>query len=272
MFNRILLSSCALAASLLFVGACDRAPTPDPQPEPVAAAPAAAAPASAKPVPAEPEAAPSPQRASIDGLTPSKAKAFASAAPDSLGTRQDELGLGPGNPAPDFTAADVHGKPVTLEGLLTKGAVLLVFYRGGWCPYCNYQVHQLAEAYPRFKAAGVRPVMVSVDKPSGAKAVRQTYEVPFPLLSDPDLKAHDAFGITLHLDDARVAQLKGWNLDLEAWSARDHHKLAVPSIFLVDAGGTIRWAHVAKDYKIRPDAEQLLEVVAAAKLAPAAAP
>ena len=79
MFNRILLSSCALAASLLVVGACDRAPTPDPQPEPVAAAPAAAAPASAKPVPAEPEAAPSPQRASIDGLTPSKAKAFASA-------------------------------------------------------------------------------------------------------------------------------------------------------------------------------------------------
>jgi peroxiredoxin len=84
--------------------------------------------------------------------------------------------------------------------------------------------------------------------------------VPFPVLSDPDLKAHEAFNVVLQLDAAGVARLAKYGHDIEKWSGKDHHKMAVPAVFLV-RDGKIAWAHVAQDYKTRPNTEQLLTVV-----------
>ena len=85
--------------------------------------------------------------------------------------------------------------------------------------------------------------------------------MPFPVLSDPDLNAHEAFNVVLQVGPVGVAGLAAYGHDIEKWSGKDHHKTAVPAVFLV-RDGKVAWAHVARDYKTRPSTEQLLAAVA----------
>lgn len=179
---------------------------------------------------------------------------------DMLG--HSEVGLKAGAIPADFSVSDHKGGQVSLHGLVQEQAPLLVvFYRGGWCPYCNVQIRQLAEAWPEFEKRGVTPVLISADKPDASAMAKATYEIPFPVLSDPDLRAHEAFDVVVQIDDATAEKYKTYGIVLENWSGRDHHKIAAPGVFLLDRTGTVQWAHVSKDYKTRPSVEQLLRVL-----------
>jgi peroxiredoxin len=87
--------------------------------------------------------------------------------------------------------------------------------------------------------------------------------VPFPLLSDPGTKIHASYKVINALDEAGVKRLEGFGIDVERWSKRKHHKMAIPAIFLIDKGGVIRLAHAAHDYKTRPNTKQLLQAIRA---------
>jgi len=186
-------------------------------------------------------------------------KALTAPADDMLGTREDGLGLPVGAATPPFEIQDFRGE-VFSSTAINDANTLVVFYRGGWCPFCNFQIRELSQSHDKFKALGVSVVAISVDQPDAAAVTRNAYEVPFPLLSDPDLKAHEAFNVVLQLDAAGVARLAKYGHDIEEWSGKDHHRMAVPAVFLV-RDGKVAWAHVARDYKTRPSTEQLLTVV-----------
>lgn len=177
-----------------------------------------------------------------------------------LGTNEEGVGLSVGEKVADFAIDDFEGESVSWAALVERGPLLVVFYRGGWCPYCNVQVRQLSESYSKFKERGVLPVLISVDKVDASSLVQNTYEIPFPVLSDPDGYAHEAFGVFMEVDEATFKRYKEHGIDLEAWSGRDDHKIGVPSAFFVDDNGTIRWAHSDKDYRVRPSPQQLLDV------------
>ena len=104
--------------------------------------------------------------------------------------------------------------------------------------------------------------MISVDELDGNLDTRDAYDVPFPVLSDPEVKVHEAYRVVNELDDAGVDRLKGFGIDIEYWSKRKHHKIAIPSMFLIDQKGVVQFAHAAHDYKSRPKTEKLLEVLA----------
>ena len=178
---------------------------------------------------------------------------------EALGTREDGLGLAVGATIPLFEILDFRGE-VFSSTAINDADTLVVFYRGGWCPFCNFQIRELSQSYDKFKALGVSLVAISVDRPDAAAVTRNAYEVPFPVLSDPGLKAHEAFNVVLQLDAAGVARLAKYGHDIEKWSGKDHHKMAVPAVFLV-RDGKVAWAHVARDYKTRPSTEQLLTAV-----------
>ncbi|MCQ3827968.1 redoxin domain-containing protein [Microbulbifer elongatus] len=173
-----------------------------------------------------------------------------------------DTGLQQGDKPADFTVRNHEGDEVSLRSLVAyKAPILVVFYRGGWCPYCNVQIRQLAEAWPEFEKRGVTPVLISADKPDAGAMAKATYEIPFPVLSDPDLKAHEAFDVVVQIDDATAEKYKTYGIVLEDWSGRDHHKIAAPGIFLVSKEGAVEWAHVSKDYKTRPSVAQLLQIL-----------
>lgn len=177
-----------------------------------------------------------------------------------LGVLPTGLGLAVGTLAPDAKIMDLQGNPQRLAELYARGPTLIVFYRGGWCPFCNFQIRELTTAAAQFRERGVQLVAISVDQPDVEAKTRAAHDVPFVLLSDPDLAAHRAFAVVHHADDTEVARLLGFGLDIEASSARKHHDFAVPSVFLV-VDGHIRWAHADPDYKVRPTAAQLLAAV-----------
>jgi len=112
-----------------------------------------------------------------------------------------------------------------------------------------------------YEKAEVLPILVSVDEMDGTKALEATYDLPFAVLSDPDLKAHEAFHVVNAVDDAMAKKLAGFGISLDAWSQRKHHKIAIPSQFLIGKDKKILWAHAARDHKTRPSSEQVLKII-----------
>ena len=192
---------------------------------------------------------------------PSRTKENAVTATADLGTRDGELGLQVGHQVPPFTSYTSEGQSISLEELLADGKSMFFFYRGGWCPYCNYQIRMLSLAYNKFAKKGVMPVAVSVDTTEGATLAKKGYEVPFNVLSDSNLDAQKAFNVLINVDDATYERYKGYGIDLEEWSGQDHHMIAAPAVVLVDKDRTVLWSHVSRDYKTRPSVEQLLGVI-----------
>ncbi len=178
-----------------------------------------------------------------------------------LGTNDDGVGLTKGQSFEAFSIKTHTGKRISSTELLNEAPLLVIFYRGGWCPFCNVQIRQLTEAYPEFEKRNVTPVLISVDETDGASLAQKTYDIPFPVLSDSDLLAHNAFNVIMAVDEKTTALYKKMGIDLEKWSQRDHHSIAVSSAFLVDKNGIVLWAHTSKDYKTRPSPAQLLDVI-----------
>ncbi|MGE0454766.1 MAG: peroxiredoxin family protein [Vicinamibacteria bacterium] len=178
-----------------------------------------------------------------------------------LGTLPPGVGIPVGEEAPDARLRSADGSEVSLHDLTRGGAALLVFYRGGWCPYCNFQIRQLTETYPELRRRGVTPVAISVDRVQEAARTQATYEIPFPVLSDPDLAAHRAYRVLHQADAAEVARLGAAGIDLERSSGRAHHVIATPALFVIDREGVVRWAHADPDYKVRPSPAQILAAI-----------
>jgi peroxiredoxin len=102
-------------------------------------------------------------------------------------------------------------------------------------------------------------IALSPDRPAELTKSLEAKGLGYQLYSDSTLTAARAFGIVFQLDDATVAAYKDYGIDLEAASGRDHHQLPVPSVFLVEAGGKIRWVYSNPDYEVRPDNASLLK-------------
>ena len=226
------------------------------------------------PAPAGPEAKPSMNAPAAPAAAPAAPAAAPAAplkehaitAPARLGVLAPNTGVPVGSKVPDAKARDLEGKEVSLASIYAKGPVLLLFYRGGWCPYCNSEIHSMATAYPEYQKRGVTPVAVSVDLPENSSKTKASWSIPFPVLSDNDAATLDAFHVSRVVEGKELGMLKGYGIDLESASGKAHHKIAIPSIFLIDRGGVVRWAHSDPEYKVRPSTAQLLAAIDAAKL------
>jgi peroxiredoxin len=128
---------------------------------------------------------------------------------------------------------------------------------------------------PELEQLGFRVVALSPDRPEKlVGSLKVEGELGYTLYSDSDLDAARAFGIAFQVEAAQLEAYRGYGIDLEAASGRDHHQLPVPSVFLVDAGGAIRWVYSNPDHRVRPENAVLLEAARGlvARKGPAAAP
>ena len=201
------------------------------------------------------------QTASAELAIAATPKANAVTAEADLGILENGLGLKVGETVPAFESHTYAGEKVSSADLVEMGPLMVIFYRGGWCPFCNFQVRQITQAYSQFQKRQVTPVLISVDKTDGAMLVKEAYDIPFPILSDSNLAAHQSFNTIIELDNSSYEKYKKFGVDLEAWSGLEHHKMSAPAIFLVDKDSKVLWSHVALDYKTRPSVEQLLSII-----------
>lgn len=195
-------------------------------------------------------------------LAPTAAKA-AEDRPAAQATRSEALGVGA--TIPDVAVLDEQGGEVRLRDLVRRGPTVLLFYRGGWCPYCNLHLKDVAGVEKELLASGVQIHAISTDQPSKLRETPERDSLGYSLLSDSRMEAARAFGIAFEVPAETVRKYRDeFSIDLEAASGQTHHLLPHPSVFVVDATGQVRFAHVDPDYKVRLDARKIVEAAHAA--------
>jgi peroxiredoxin len=168
-------------------------------------------------------------------------------------SRAAEKALKEGAQAPDFTLPDALGTVVTLSHLLKQGPVVIAFYRGEWCPYCNLQLRAYQQALPQLQAVGASLVAISPQTPDHSLSMVEKHALTFAVLSDVGNQVARQFGLVFTLDEAVRGTHKQMGVDLPAFNGDDSWELPMAGTFLVDPSGTIRLAFVDPDFSRRLD-------------------
>jgi peroxiredoxin len=165
--------------------------------------------------------------------------------------------LAVGMRAPAFSAQTKDGVLRTFSPESYKKPTVVIFYRGGWCPYCNMQLSDLHLVEPKLRQSGFEVVFLSTDRPAILYASLKSEHIDYTLLSDSRLEAAKAFHIAFHLDDATIAKMKSFGVDLDSTTGEPLHELPVPSVFIIDRTGTIRYVYSNPDFRVRLGADAL---------------
>jgi len=161
--------------------------------------------------------------------------------------------------APDFRAKDQHGTEIRLKDLLKKGKVVLVFYRGEWCPYCNKELSRLQDSLQLIKDKGATLVAVSPEITENiAKTVEKT-KAEYSILYDEGLKIMKAYDVEFELPENTLTRYRNAGLDIEKNNGANGKYLPVPAVFIIDKESTIIYRFFEPDYKKRPSVKELLE-------------
>ncbi len=175
---------------------------------------------------------------------------------------QNKFGLPVGVEAPDFIAFDHAGKMIHLSKVYQKGSVVLVFYRGGWCYYCNLQLQDLQTHYEEFKKLGASLLAVSVDKQDKANQTVSDKKLSFSVIGDPDLHLLKNYNVVYHVPSDLVKEyLEKYKIDLKEYSGRDDAIIAAPATFVINSQGKIVYSFASEDYNIRPLTQEILRTL-----------
>jgi peroxiredoxin len=177
-----------------------------------------------------------------------------------------------GDRAPGFTLNDPDGRPVSSAELLSKGPLVLSFYRGVWCPYCNLELQALQEALPQFEALGAGLVAISPQTAANSRKSQRQNKLDFAILSDSHNDVAAAFGLRFALPDYLVDLYRNLKNDLPAFNDDPSWTLPMPARYVIGQDGIIAYAEVNPDYTLRPEPDIMLPVLdrlAWAPLAPA---
>jgi peroxiredoxin len=175
-----------------------------------------------------------------------------------------------GDKAPAFTLNDPEGNPVSSLALLEKGPLVITFYRGVWCPYCNLELQALQAALPEITARGANLVAVSPQTAPNSRKSQRDNKLGFPILSDEQSNVAASFGLRFSLPDYLVDLYKSFKNDLPAFNNDPAWVLPMPARYVIAQDGTIAYAEVNPDYTQRPDPSELFPVLDRLKVAKAA--
>lgn len=163
----------------------------------------------------------------------------------------------PGMSAPALSLTATDGSQVGYQAGDHGKPVILTFYRGGWCPYCNLHLAELRTAETELKDLGFDVWFISPDRPEFLSK-GESAGFDYTLLSDADMSAAEAFGIAFRLDEDTLERYREYGVDLADRSGETHGALPAPATYLIGADGTIQFAFVNPDYSVRLAPEVLL--------------
>ena len=166
-----------------------------------------------------------------------------------------------GDKAPLFTLKDPDGKPVSSADLLAKGPLVLTFYRGVWCPYCNMELQALQAFLPTLQEAGANLVAISPQIAANSRKSVRTNGLEFAILSDTHNDVADAFGLRFALPDYLIELYKNLRNDLPTFNDDPSWTLPMPARYVIGQDGVIRYAEVNPDYTQRPEPEAMLDAI-----------
>jgi len=177
-----------------------------------------------------------------------------------LSAQEKPEGLFINSKAPDFKAVDQYGNEIRLKDVLKDSIVVLIFYRGEWCPYCNKQLKKLEDSLQLIKNKGARLIAVTPEKPEYISKTIEKTKASYHLLYDKEMKIMKAYGVAFQVDDKSVSRYKNADIDLlNANGQKDKAFLPVPATYIISKEGTILYRYFDTDYKKRPSVQEILD-------------
>ncbi len=160
--------------------------------------------------------------------------------------------------APDFKGTDQNGKEVRLKDLLKKGKVVLVFYRGQWCPYCNRELSKLQDSLQFIVDKGATLIAVSPESSENISKTVEKTKATYSILHDKDLKIMKSYEVEYEVPENTVTRYRNTGIDLEKANGTNGKYLPVPAIYVIDKESTVTYRFFEPDYKKRPNVKDIL--------------
>jgi peroxiredoxin len=163
-----------------------------------------------------------------------------------------------GDKAPDFSLPNVKGELVRLSEACKAGPVVLSFYRGGWCPFCNLEMRALQQRLPQIKALGASLIAISPQTPDNSLTTAEKLQLEFEVVSDQGNKTTHDYGLLMQVYEEMRPLYLNWGFDIPAANGEDSYELPVPATYVIDREGIIRAAYVDKDYTTRMEPADII--------------
>ena len=167
-----------------------------------------------------------------------------------------------GQRAPMFELPDAQGQLVALRNLLDRGSVIVTFYRGGWCPYCNIALRALQSHLPQIKQCGATLVAVSPELPDQSLSTQEKLALAFDVLSDRDNEVTRRFGLVYRVSDTARVRLLALGRDLVAHNGTQSWELPITATYVIDQNGVIVFDHLDADYRDRLEPSLIVDALA----------
>ena len=194
----------------------------------------------------------------LQRAAPERVAMMAGATADLKATGIESRALQVGDGAPDVTLPDALGRPVRLAELWQRGPLVLIFYRGGWCPYCNLELRAWQQHRDALAALGASLVAISPQTPDNSLSTAEKSELAYPVLSDSALSAANGFGVAFEMPQSLIdLYCKGGN-DLSVLNGNGKWVLPLPATYVIGRDGRIAFAHVDADYRERAEPGDVL--------------
>ena len=176
---------------------------------------------------------------------------------DSAAVKSHSLKMG--DAAPDFTLTNATGRKVTLSEMIKKGPVILTWYRGGWCPYCNLALAYMQRFLPQFVEAGAELIAITPEKPDASLTTKEKHDLEFEVLTDEENRVARLYGGVNHLNrEIRDFYQKEGVLD---YYEGDVQEFPVPATYIISPEGTVIYAFVESDYRQRAEPSFIVGVI-----------
>ncbi|GAU07378.1 peroxiredoxin-like family protein [Desulfoplanes formicivorans] len=170
-----------------------------------------------------------------------------------------------GDTLKDFTLPNHNGETRHLATLRQNGPVVIIFYRGGWCPYCNMELHAYQQALPDIKAAGATLVAITPELPDASLTTAEKHGLEFEVLTDQNSTYAREIGIVFTLSQELRPIYTSFGIDIEGHNGKNQFDLPLAATFVVDTNGTIAYAFVAADYTLRADPADVVKALRSLK-------
>jgi peroxiredoxin len=163
--------------------------------------------------------------------------------------------------APDFKSKDQNGNEIALKDLRKKASVVLVFYRGYWCPYCNKELERLQDSLQLINDKGAQLVAVTPEKQEGIEKTVEKTKASFPIISDEEMKIMKAYDVAYQVEEKTIARYKMASIDLAANNGQkpDAVYLPIPAVYIINKQGEITYRYFESDYRKRPYVKEILD-------------
>lgn len=170
-----------------------------------------------------------------------------------------------GDKIPSFKLSNAVGDSVSSETLLSEGPMVMVYYRGSWCPYCNLHLQSLQESLSDIEAAGGTVVAITPEYPDESITTVEKHKLEYEVLSDPGLVLAKKMGLVFELPASADSAFAGFGLNLKEHNHSDKSELPIPATYVVNKGGKIVYAFLDVDYTYRAEPSEIIEALKSIK-------